>query len=404
MERFSFGDAAELAGDVGPDQRLIGVLAELDGPVDAGALRAAVAASLPALPVLQRRFVRHGRAAWAATWESVSVRLAHHVLTEQVDDPVRATERILVRGLPEDVPMWRLVLLESPHAHHLLFVAHHALLDGGSAMAVVGALVGIPSAAVPAARRRNPLLAPLGLAAGMAPGVSATSLLVPITSGFRIASTDVPLTPLLQATRAAGATVNDAVLLAVGEALRAVGAGRDERLRRVRVSVPVAGQPQAGNDLGRNLVGAFVASVPLRRPGEGDRALLARIAARTRWRKLLARGYSGTPALSLLLAVLGCLGWYRPLFSRQRAITSLVTNLRGPAEPVDLEGARVRSLTPVSPALGNVTVVFAALSYAGTLRVTARLDRTAWPEEELITATVAACLRRISTGSLSAGP
>ena len=32
MQRFTIGDAAELAGDVGPDPRLIGVLAELDAP------------------------------------------------------------------------------------------------------------------------------------------------------------------------------------------------------------------------------------------------------------------------------------------------------------------------------------------------------------------------------------
>jgi hypothetical protein len=33
VQRFSIGDAAELAGDVGSDQRLIGVLIELDAAV-----------------------------------------------------------------------------------------------------------------------------------------------------------------------------------------------------------------------------------------------------------------------------------------------------------------------------------------------------------------------------------
>lgn len=398
MERFSLGDAAELAGDVGPDQRLIGVLAELEGPVDLAAVRAAVSTALPSLPVLGRRFVRQGPATWSAAWESVQVRVADHVVGAIVDDPLRASERFLVDGLPEDLPMWRLVLLRSGQRQHALFFAHHALLDGASAMAVVGALVGLPPGEAPAHRPRNVLLAPLGLAAGLAPGVSATSLLVPITSGFRIASVDVPLEALRIATRAVGATVNDAVLLAAGEALRAVAAARGERLPRVRLSVPVAGQPQPGNLLGRNLVGAFVATVPAPRPGELDSAVLRRIAAGTRVRKRMARGYSGTPALSLVLAWLGYLGWYRPLFSRQRAITSLLTNLRGPERPVLLAGVRVRSITPLSPALGNVTVVFAVVSYAGTLRITARLDRSVWDQQDVLTETVARCLQRIAAG------
>jgi hypothetical protein len=399
VERLSLGDAAELAGDVGPDQRLIGVLAELDGPLRPAALRSAVEAALPGLPILRRRIVRSGGGTWSARWETVPVRVADHVVARRVDDPLRATERLLVEGLPEDVPMWRLVLLESAGGTHVLFVAHHAVLDGASAMVVVGALVGAPPAVVPAPRRRNPLLAPLGLAAGLAPGVSATTLLTPITSGFRLASVECPLEPLLHTARQAAATVNDAVLLAVGETLRAVAAGRGERLRRLRVSVPVAGQPQPGNRLGRNQVGAFVATVPEHRPGEDDRALLSRIAAGTRIRKLLARGYAGPPALSLVLTVLGRLGWYRPLFSRQRAILTLVTNLRGPQRPVYLDGVRVRSLTPVSPALGNVSVIFAAVSYAGVLRVTARLDRSVWPDEQLLVRTLAASLARLSAGA-----
>ena len=42
------------------------------------------------------------------------------------------------------------------------------------------------------------------------------------------------------------------------------------------------------------------------------------------------------------------------------------------------------SLTPLSPALGNVTAVFAALSYAGTLRLAVRTDKTLWPDADLL--------------------
>ena len=397
VERFSWGDAAELAGDVGPDPRLIGVLTELDRPIDVDRLRERALRCVADHTILRRRFVRNGRATWRASWEVVSVSIEAHVAEVVVDDALHAAERLLLSKLPESLPMWRLVLLRTSTTTHLLFVAHHAVLDGTTAMAVLGSLLDVRPATAPGSpRRRNPLLSPLGLVAGFAPGASRSSLLVPIRSGFAIRAVTVGLDAARTAARRSGATVNDLILLAVGESLRAVAAARGERLRRVVVSVPVAGQPQPRNRLGRNQVGAFVVAVPPHLPAEPDDRLLARMASRTRPRKLLARGWSGPPALSVVLAVLGFLGWYRPLFERQRAITTLLTNLRGPERPVDICGARVVSLTPISPALGNVTVVFAAVSYAGTLRVTARLDGSVQPETELLMTTLQASLDRLA--------
>ena len=153
MQPFTIGDAAELSGDVGPDQRLIGVLAELDGPVDLELLRAGVEGCLPDQPILSRRVIRHGAATWNATWQDVAVTVADQVIEQSVDDPVTATEALMVAGLPERGPLWRLLLLRSPQRTHLLFLAHHVLLDGATAVAVVGALLGSP--AVPSHRRRH---------------------------------------------------------------------------------------------------------------------------------------------------------------------------------------------------------------------------------------------------------
>jgi Protein of unknown function (DUF1298). len=163
----------------------------------------------------------------------------------------------------------------------------------------------------------------------------------------------------------------------------------------VVLSVPVTGQARPGHRVGRNEVAAMVVAVPAADPA-GDAARLVRIARRTRWRKLLAHGFPSAGAFAGVLALLGRLGWYRRLFSRQRAITSLLTNLRGPATPITLLGARVTSLTALSPSLGNVTVVFAAVSYAGRLRITVRLDRSAWPEQDLVTQSLTSSLARSS--------
>ena len=381
MQRFSIGDAAELAGDVGPDPRLIAVLAEMDGTIDTGELRAMVAERAAGLPLLAHRFVRRDGTR-ATQWEQVAIDPAEHVLEITTDDPIGTTTAVLVAGLPETIPMWRLLVLRSSDTTHLLFVAHHVLLDGVTALTAVSALFGGPAQKSSAAiAPRRAWLTPLAALAALNAPTSATSLLTPLTSGFRLVTVEEELEQLRGIAHLAGATINDLLLLAVAEALRAAALQRGERLRRVVVSVPVTTGTADGKP-SRNRVGGFLVSVPERRDGETDTQLLGRLAARTRRRKRLARAPSGSTALSATLVALGRTGWYRPLFERQRAITSLVTNLRGPTDALTVLGARVRSLTPISPTLGNVGVVVAALSYAGRLRLTARLDRAAWNVED----------------------
>ena len=418
MERFSLGDAAELAGDVGPDPRLIGVLAKLDRPLQLDALRTLIAERLPGQPILARRVVRNGPATWNASWEAVELRVDEHVYEVTTSDPLTTTATELIStDLGHEVPAWRLILLRGPQTCALLFAAHHVLLDGATAVTVVGSLLGtdlaLPRALSPQKRGQSPFLRGrgegrtplgfLGLLAGVNTGVAKTSLLTPITAGFRLATVDVPLSPLQEAARRRGATVNDALLLAGAEALRAVAAARGERLGRVVFSVPVTGQARPGHRIGRNEVAAMVVGVPAP-DGRDDAAQLVRIASRTRWRKLLAHGFPSAGAFAGVLALLGRLGWYRRLFSRQRAITSLLTNLRGPSEPLQLLGAKVTSLTALSPSLGNVTVVLAVVSYAGTLRVTVRLDRSVWPEQDVLTSALVASLDRLAGPAASPKP
>ncbi len=395
MERFSLGDAAELAGDVGPDPRLIGVLAELDRPIELDALRTLIAERLTGQPILARRVVRDGPATWKASWETVELRVDEHVYDVPTSDPLATATELVSTDLGHEIPAWRLILLRGPQTCALLFAAHHVLLDGATAVTVVGSLLGADLQLPPVPARRRSPLGLLGLLAGVNAGVAKTSLLAPITAGFRLTTVDAALAPLQAASRRHGATVNDALLLAGAEALRAVAAARGEQLGRVVFSVPVTGQARPGHQIGRNEVAAMVVGIPDQH-GRDDAAQLVRIAGRTRWRKLLAHGFPSAGAFAGVLALLGRLGWYRPLFSRQRAITSLLTNLRGPSEPLQLLGAEVTSLTALSPSLGNVTVVFAVVSYAGTLRVTVRLDRSVWPEQDVLTSALASSLDRLA--------
>ena len=85
----------------------------------------------------------------------------------------------------------------------------------------------------------------------------------------------------------------------------------------------------------------------------------------------------------LLLARTGLLRWFA---SRQRVVQTFVTNLRGPEDPLTFGGAAVRAIIPIPSTTGNVTVTFAAASYAGTLCITILSDPSRMPDAPVLAA------------------
>jgi hypothetical protein len=83
------------------------------------------------------------------------------------------------------------------------------------------------------------------------------------------------------------------------------------------------------------------------------------------------------------MAATGLLRWF---INRQRLVHTVATNLRGPAQPVTFAGARVREVIAIPATTGNVTVTFAALSYAGTLLITVLSDSGRVPDVAVLTA------------------
>lgn len=77
------------------------------------------------------------------------------------------------------------------------------------------------------------------------------------------------------------------------------------------------------------------------------------------------------------LAKVGAFGWF---IDRQRVINTFVSNLRGPEQRLTLFGALVVDVIPVPMITGNITVAFAALSYAGGLNVTVIADPELCPD------------------------
>ena len=93
--------------------------------------------------------------------------------------------------------------------------------------------------------------------------------------------------------------------------------------------------------------------------------------------------------------------WYRH-FPRQRSVNLVVTNLAGPPEPLYLAGAPLLELFPMMPVMGNLTLVIAALSYAGQLNLTATADQDACPDLEVFTEGVRSGLDGLTRSALVA--
>ena len=90
--------------------------------------------------------------------------------------------------------------------------------------------------------------------------------------------------------------------------------------------------------------------------------------------------------LGWLFRPLAALGGYHWYMNHQHRFHTLVSHVRGPAEPVTFGGCAVTSAIPAGVAEGgNLTVYFEALSYAGTLTLTAITDPDHFPDPGTLT-------------------
>jgi WS/DGAT/MGAT family acyltransferase len=379
------------------------------------------------VPRLRQRLHRAppgcGRAYWA---DDPAFDIDEHV--RQVCCPPPGDERALLdlaaaqlgEPMPRSRPLWSATFVTglADGSTGLLVIMDHVLADGIAGLAVLGALVDQAAETAQARTDRFPAPAPRArelvadawrgrlrrsgaagpgaprrtrglrwIHAGMAElggawlphRLPATSLNRPVGPRRRLDAVAVDLAAIRELGHTHGGTVNDVVLAAVAGALRILLAARGEHLGEATIMVPVAARRAAsGGELG-NQIGIMPVTVP----ATGDvGARVTRTAQITRERKSRARGASAAPFVPafLLLARTGLLRWFA---NHQRVVQTFVTNLRGPEDPLTFGGAAVRAIIPIPSTTGNVTVTFAASSYAGTLRITILSDPAACPTPPL---------------------
>ncbi|HXN03255.1 MAG TPA: wax ester/triacylglycerol synthase family O-acyltransferase [Candidatus Acidoferrum sp.] len=210
-----------------------------------------------------------------------------------------------------------------------------------------------------------------------ATGAPRSSINQPIGARRRLGVVRISLDAAKAVAHAHGGKVNDLVLALVAGGLRSVLVKRGEPTDGVELlaSVPVSlrHDSRMGNE-----VGAII--VPLAIAVPDANARLDAVMRAAAMAKRLQSAATGTMVWSLLART----GLIRMLSRRQRFVNLFVTNVAGPPMPVDVLGARLLDVIPITPIAGNCTLSFAALSYNGCLAITAVADADLVPDLDTV--------------------
>ena len=419
IERAGAADRAFLAMDRGQVPEQFGVTLELEGALDLDRVRDLVGRRVQAIPRLRQRLEQVPFGCGGPVWvDDPTYDIRQHV-REVVcrlpgDEPalLDTALEMVTTPLLRDAPLWAVVLVTGLANDDcaLVVVLHHVISDGVGGLAVLGSLVDPGPApthlAFPRPRPTNRTLARDAVRAkvravrglrrswqlfrtsyraggGLRPPRIADCSLMRTTGPRRaIAVVRADRPSLQRAAHAHGATTNDAVLVAVASALNRVLHGRGERVDELVVTVPVSGRAaEDGSGLG-NLVSPIIVPVPVT-GAVGDR--LSRTAAEVRARKSAATGPAPIAVAGWLFRPLAALGGYHWYMNHQHRFHTLVSHLRGPAEPLTFGGREITGAVPVGVAEGgNATVYFEVLSYRGTLTISAIVDPDSFPDLDVL--------------------
>jgi diacylglycerol O-acyltransferase / wax synthase len=418
IERASSADLAFLAMEAGkvPQQFAAILLLEPAGDFSVSHLRQVISERILAIPRLRQRLVKVPVGCGHPVWvDDRDFDVDHHVRAVSCRPP--GDERalfdtalsVIMEPLPRRAPLWSIFLitgLAHGSAAVVVVVLHHVLADGLGGVNVIAALVdpGVEPASVqfPRPRPALPVLACDALLTrlrGMRQAAGSwrslrramfagggfrperavpCSLVHPTSSRLRMAVVKLDRARLATAAHRNGATTNDAVLVAVGATLHQILLSRGESVDPIAITVPVSGRGARPGPTVGNLVSPMLVEVPT---SGAVRERLARVETAVRAHKAAATGPPPIAIMGGLFRVVARLGGYRFYMNHQRRFHTLVTHVRGPAEPLTLDGYPVTEAIPVAIGeRGNMTVSFEVLSYAGTLTITVIVDPEHGPD------------------------
>ena len=415
-------DAAWLGMERPTNLMVVTAVLMLDGRPDLDDLRAVVQRRVvDRYPGFRRRVVRTWRR-WPRTrWQDdPDFDLGRHLSAESLDGALSTSldgfiAGLLSQPLDRSRPLWLMRLVTGSDGDSALVVRVHHCMGDGIALAQVllsltdplggDPLRGDPPGASTVTAPRLGAWAAFSTAARvltelvrvpLLPSEPASGLRGPLSRTKVVArGTGVDLAEVKR--RADGASVNEAVLLAVTAALREHLLATSARVpAAVRVLVPVdlRGRGAAVPSSLGNRFGMVLVTLPVGEP-DADRR-------RDALRRDSSRARASAQALATLvgLTMLGAL----PVATQALAVsllgrraTAVVTNVPGPRETVALAGSAVRQVTFWVPQTGAVGVGISVFSYAGAISVGVAADARLLPDPAPLVSAIEAGLSGIDS-------
>ncbi|MFF0174003.1 wax ester/triacylglycerol synthase domain-containing protein [Micromonospora profundi] len=402
-------------------------ICDADGQLQLAEIRADIDQRLSSVPELRRIIYHPPWLAGPPLWiDDPSFDIDRHVNGIALSPPgdeaalMRVAEELLAPLLDRARPMWRIWLVTGlPDGRVAAILAlHHAIADGLAAVRLLTALLAPTTAAthpawsaadapgwrmlardnlrlrlstlrrlinLPRTRRLAGSLASSRQLLGHAWHAPRTSLTGPVGAHRALAVLRLDLATVKDVAHAHGGKVNDVVLNLAAGGLRALLRSRGERVDRIDINAAVAASPRTRTPAPRtgNRAGIIVVKLPLGEPDPAARLRLISANSSSAKREHLLT------TEQFLLLWLARLGLLRRFTRRQRLTTVVESNVTGPPAPIRLLGADVIDMIPIGALAGNLAISFLALSYAGVLTITVRVDADRHPDAPVLVTAMA---------------
>jgi WS/DGAT/MGAT family acyltransferase len=288
-----------------------------------------------------------------------------------------------------------LLLFDSPDGEPGQPDDWHAARAPGTARLVLQALADGTGQALDVARGATRWLArPRGLAtdaleaATRAGGAAADALLrparaarvnAPIGPERTLVRCELELAELVEIKHAAGVTLNDVCLGVVAGAMRLLEAERGRAPRSLRTMIPVSLRSAEESAAGGNRISFAFIDLPLAEKSGPRRLELIHAQTEAFKRSDRAAGFS------IVLSALGMLpgplrGPVARVVGSSRTFNLVVSNIRGPDEPVSMLGCKMLEAYPVVPLAEGHSLSIGMFSYCDRMFFGAYADPHALPE------------------------
>ena len=428
-QRLSLVDTAWMHMEMPTNLMMVGSIVFFDETIDREHLLKALRSRLLTYPRFRARV--QSTVLVGARWvPDEGFDLGDHVHRVALPAPGGDTElRALLSDLmshPLDMmrPLWDVHMIEGYGSGSVVFTRiHHSIADGTALIQVLLGLTGSTAEESLRAPRRKtrrshqprgfPVafssLAPRNALRGVVQAGAQLYTLVRLASllpdshtplrGTLVRSKRVawiapfPLSRLTRVREATGCTVNDILVAAVAGALRAHILRRQGTVpAHVRALVPVDMRPDAADGRLGNVFGLVFLDMPVGIANRRERleTVHERMAA-----------LRNSPQPSVAFEVLGALGMTPQVFQRQVVRffgskgTAVVTNVRGPSEPLYLAGHRLRRMNFFVPQSAGLGVGISIFTYAGQIEMGVIADAGLVPDPTAIARGITTELRNL---------